>query len=61
MIAMAKMKDLMEVKIRITDTDFWEDILDLLKKVCDKDPEVSKKLAEIMSKHDEVYDYSVKR
>lgn len=51
----------LEYTISVTDTDFWEDILDLLKKVCDKDPEVSKELAEIMSKHDEVYDYSVKK
>ena len=51
----------LEYTISVTDTDLFNDVVELLKKVCDKDPEVLKELAEIMSKHDEVYDYSIKK
>lgn len=49
-----------EAKVSVTETDFWEDILELLKKVSDKYPEVLKELTAIMNKHDEVYHYSIK-
>jgi hypothetical protein len=50
-----------EAKVSETETDFWEDIMDLLKKVSDKDPEVLKELNAIMNKHDDVYHYSIKK
>lgn len=51
----------LEYTISVTDTDLFNDVLELLKKACDKDPGILEELTEIMNKHDEVYDYSIKK
>lgn len=50
----------LEYTISVTDTDLFNDVLELLKKACDKDPGILEELTEIMNKHDDVFDYSVK-
>lgn len=47
-------------KIDITGLDLFHEIIDLLKEVAEKDPSINYKLAEIMTKYNTEYEYTVK-